>query len=812
MLSETSLVCRLCQNSIIAQSHRIDEEDAIFCCKGCQVVYHILKAQNALESFQDHPVYRQALQSGLITNPYFHPSKNEEEKVPEEDFQKLHLTIQNMWCPSCAIIIHLILFKEKGIRRCVVDYSTDLALIEYTPRLISKDKITRRIEQLGYHPQFLQDPRQTAISRSLMLRFIVAAFFSLNIMMFAYPIYATYFDGGDSEGYAGLFAWLSLLGSLPVLFYSAWPIWYRCFIGLKVGLWGMEALVCMGVLAATGLSLYELFQGSPYVYFDSMSVIIMFVLLGKMIESKAKFSAKDSLIKLSSALPRRGRKRLTDGEERFVPIKDFKLGEHLIVRMGEKIVLDGIVESGSGVCDESLMTGESYPIAKQRGSSVLSGTILLQGHLIIKVTATSEETTLYRIIDMVGQEIGHKSCYVRAADKIVRWFVPFVIFLSLATGILCYLWGITDGDQTILQTAIIRAVSVLLISCPCAIGIAAPLAESYLLNVLAKLGILVRNRGCLSFLGKETLFVFDKTGSVTEGNFCVCQGLESLTLNEQKALKGLVAQSLHPIAIALHSTLLCAYSHFEKIEEVLGKGIQGSLNGEKYYLGSAFFLSEYGIILPPKENQEASSILTTVYFAKEKSCLATLVLGDQLRPGVQEFVRSLSPIKTLLVSGDSEEPVEKVAKVCKIQKWYAGYNPLKKRALIDQLRKEKEIIAMIGDGMNDAPALTAAHIGIAVVSASDISVQVSDLLLTTKSFQNLSIMRKVAVKGRRIVKQNLFWAFFYNSIGLVLAANGLLTPLFAAFAMVTSSLIVLLNAQRISSGIKESNTRNSFQN
>lgn len=795
MLSETGSACALC-HSVVTGYYRLEEE--VFCCKGCQLVYQILKAQGALDAFQDHPVYQQALQAGLITNSNFYLSKQEESKIPEEDFQKLHLTIQNMWCPACAQVIRLILLKEEGVRQCVVDYSTDLASIEYTPRLISKEKILRLIQQMGYQPHFLQDPRQKAISRSLMLRFIVATFFSLNVMMFAYPIYATYFDGEDTQGYTMLFAWLSFGGALPVLFYSAWPIWRRCYIGLKVGIWGMEALVCLGIAAATSLSFYELFRGSPYVYFDSVTVIIMFVLLGKIIESKAKFSAKDALVKLSLALPRKGRKRLVTGEEIFVSIKDIYPGDLLIVRTGEKIVLDGKVEEGLGACDESLMTGESLPVAKQKGSLVLAGSLLQQGNLVIKVATSLEESTLQRIIDIVSQEIEHKSKYIRKVDEIVKWFVPFVIGIALITGIICFFYGVADEGQSILQAAVIRSVSILLISCPCAIGIAAPLAESYLLNALAKLGILVRNRGCLAFLGKETLFIFDKTGTLTEGRFKICSDLNSLTLEERRALKGLVNQSIHPIALALQAALFCPAASFEKVEELIGKGIQGVLKGEKYYLGSALFFAKLGIKLPLQNEDSTSSILTTVYFAKESTCLATIVLGDQLKPGVQEFVRCLFPVKTLLLSGDGEVPVANVAKACQIQEWKFGYHPLQKKKLIDNLREKGEIIAMLGDGTNDAPALTAAHIGIAVISASDLSIQVSDILLTTSNFQALSFLRQLAIKGQKIIKQNLFWAFFYNCVGLAVAAVGLLTPLFAAFAMVMSSLIVLLNAQRIS--------------
>lgn len=281
----------------------------------------------------------------------------------------------------------------------------------------------------------------------------------------------------------------------------------------------------------------------------------------------------------------------------------------------------------------------------------------------------------------------------------------------------------------------------------------------------------------------------------------MCGGLDSLTFDEKRALKGLVAQSIHPIAIALQTDLLCPPSPFDAIEEIVGRGIQGTLQGKKYYLGSDQFFAQHGIDLPLQAVENPSSILTTVYFAKEGQYLTTIALGDQLKPGIQEFIHQLFPTKTLLVSGDGEAPVAKVAQICQIQEWRSGYHPLQKQALVDQLKKEGEIIAMFGDGVNDAPALTAAHIGIAVVSASDISIQVSDLLLTTNHFQSLSFLRQIALKGQRIIKQNLFWAFFYNCLGLALAVAGLLTPLFAAFAMVISSLIVLLNAQRISKAI-----------
>ena len=304
------------------------------------------------------------------------------------------------------------------------------------------------------------------------------------------------------------------------------------------------------------------------------------------------------------------------GEDHFIPIKEIVIGDLLIVKMGEKIVLDGVVEEGTGACDESLMTGEHLPVIKQKGSSVLAGTVLQQGHLIIKVTASHEQTALHQIIDMVSAEIGHKPKYVRAADEIVKWFVPLVVVIAIFTAAGCFIWGIADAGQTIAQTAIIRSISVLLISCPCAIGIAAPLAESSLLNCLAKLGILVRNRGCLSFLGRETVFILDKTGTVTEGCFNVCCGFEALCFEDQRALKGLVSQSLHPIAMALHQNLLCPAPPFEKIEEILGNGIRGNWEGRSYCIGSALFLKQQGIEIPEMKAEETSTVFTSVYFAK----------------------------------------------------------------------------------------------------------------------------------------------------------------------------------------------------
>ncbi len=792
---ETIELCRLCETPI--KAHGYKNADEAFCCVGCHTVHQILSSQNALDKFREHPLFHRALHSGLISNPdLIEQVRQKKEETLEGDSVKLHLEIQDMWCPSCAEIIYFVLMREAGIYACSVDYSTDLASVDYYPRHISEGKIFRLISQLGYRPTNLRDSRQSGVGKALYLRFVIAAFCSLNIMMFSYPLYASYFHSGATE-FATLFAWLSCLGSLPVLTYSAWPVWRRFYFASRAGIWGMETLVFIGVFAAFTLSGYELLKGSHYVYFDTMTVVILFVLLGKIIESKAKFSAKDSLLRLAKGVPRRGRKRFEDGSERFVPVKEINLSDTMIVLTGERVVLDGVVEEGNGTCDESLMTGESLPLMKNQGDLVLAGSILTQGHLIVRVTAGAEETALHQIIGAIEQGIGRKSESVRFIDLIVKRFVPVVLSLASLTACYCLFTGTADPGHTVVQTAFIRAISVILISCPCAVGIAVPLAESHILNAFAKRGAIVRNRGCLSYLGRETSFIFDKTGTVTEGKFTVLEGVNSLTGEDQARLKGLVSYSNHPIAIALNQFLFCSPEKPKFLEEIAGKGMRGTYDLEDYLLGSENFMRERGVVLPiilPS----LISCHTVVFFARGRCCLSSILLGDRVKQGVAETLQALRPVKTWLISGDSPFTVEAVAKVCGFDNWVGECLPLQKRDRVTSLKDNGEIVAMLGDGINDAPALTAAHIGIAVMTATDISVQVSDILFTKDCLSVLPELRRLAVKGHQILRQNLFWAFFYNVVGIVLAMAGLLSPIFAAFAMTASSLIVLFNAQRIS--------------
>jgi P-type E1-E2 ATPase len=319
------------------------------------------------------------------------------------------------------------------------------------------------------------------------------------------------------------------------------------------------------------------------------------------------------------------------------------------------------------------------------------------------------------------------------------------------------------------------------------------LAEAHLLHAMAKLGAVVRNRGVLNTLGQEAIYVFDKTGTITYGTFEVLEGLTDLSSQELSILKGLASRSTHPISTAISKALSLKESDFDAIQEIAGKGMLGTMGNHHYYLGSRTFFSQSGFQLFGDDSTH-----THVYFGKDKQIIASLVLGDQIRQEAIDTIKQLAPARTVLLSGDSKATVAKVAEACGFSEWYGEISPLEKREVIEHLKRTGKSVCMIGDGINDAPALTAADIGISVLSAADISIQISDILLTTDRLTVLSQIIYLAKKARCIIRQNLFWAFIYNVVGLLLASFGWLSPIFAAGAMMISSLIVLLNAQRLS--------------
>lgn len=784
--------CNLCQ--LPCSDSIIQENSNTFCCHGCRAVYAILSSKGILENYQKHPIFEQAVKCGLISNPILHQNHSHM-PYPEREFEKLYLEINDMWCPSCAEIIRWILAKEKGIVSCSVDYTTDLSVIQYLPRFISKEKIINLIQELGYHSQPMQDVQNPPVNSYLKLRFIIAAFCSLNLMMFATPLYASFLTE-DPQGLGNLFSWISFFTVLPVLSYSAIPLYKRAWTSFSVGKITMEILAVLGISSAFLLSTLNLIQGGNQVYFETLSVIITFMLLGKMIESKAKFSSKNALFRILRSLPKKGRKLFSDNSESFVPIKEILLGDQIVVLTGEKIPLDSIVVEGEGTCDESLLTGESKPIFKKSGDQVLSGSVLQQGKLFCLVNKEPDHSTLNKIVHIVEQEITHKTEHYRLADLISQWFVPLILLLALLTFGVCLFFEINDSGLTPAQTAFYRTLAILLISCPCALGIAAPIAESRIIHALAEAGAIVRNRSVLNLLGKESTWIFDKTGTLTKGDFTLIMGMDKVPKKWLPILKGLTSSSNHPASKTIHAHLDITAESPKNFKEYPGKGIIAEFSLGQFFLGSQQFAQE-NESYQAEYNQDLYQKYTVCWFGKHDDICFPITLGDTLRADAVQAVNGLKGLNLWVLSGDSPQITAHFAALCGIQNWKGSCTPNDKKNIVRNLKEAGNIVAMVGDGINDAPALASANIGISVVNASDISINASDILITNGNLLTLPQIRLVASKGRTIVLQNLFWAFAYNICGLAFAAFGLLSPLVAAAAMITSSLFVIFNAKRI---------------
>ncbi|MCH9609502.1 MAG: Copper-exporting P-type ATPase [Chlamydiales bacterium] len=723
------MTCKLCQLPL--PSHPVQSH---FCCSGCHLVYQILKTQK-IDEIKKHPIYTQAVASGVISHPQIKPA------TPKET-DRLTLEIEGMWCQSCARLIELLLAR-KNIS-CVVDYTTDLALIDYNPKEIGKEKIFSHLQKLGYRAQSFGFPGKKEVARAQWLRFSIAAFCALNLMMFAYPLYTQKVEGG----FGALFGWISFAFSIPLLTYGAAPIWRRFFTALKALHLGMETLILIGVSAAFCASTYQLFSKNyTDLYYDSMGMVLAFVLLGNLLEKKAKFSAKESLFRIFRTLPRRGRRK--EGECYVdVPLKELQIGDTLLVKTGEKIVLDGVIIDGHIAVDESILTGEAVPQNKLKGDKVVGGSVVNTGYCHYKVT--DKNGVLGRVIKTIESQLTAKREEKSLLDHLLLFFVPTVLLIALLVG------GV-------------NGVTVLLIACPCAIGIAIPLAESSLIHSLAKLGMIVRNKAALRHLRKSPFYVFDKTGTLTEGKF------QLLTPFSDPHLTTLAKASSHPTCIPLSHGEGLSFDH---IEERIGLGMVGTISHKQYLLGSARLLQEEGIIPPPVISEH-----TLLYFVADKKVIP-LLLGDKLR-------KNLPKVEGMVLSGDRNEVVEQFSP---FSQWKGECDPFEKKKEIEKLKTKRPIV-MVGDGINDAPAMGAADLAISMHSGSEMACQVADILITDLS--SLEKLAPLCLKGYHITLQNLFWAFIYNGIGIVLAALGVLTPLHAAVAMVLSSLSVTFNSLRL---------------
>jgi len=711
--------------------------------------------------------------------------------------QEITLEVEGMTCASCVGRVEKALRKVPGVLRASVNLATESAHVGVAST-VDADTLVRAVEKAGYHARPHRDEQapQEAPRDMELVKLVIAALLSLPLVV---PMLF------DLAGFHWMLpGWVQLALATPVQFWLGARFYRAGWKAVKAGAGNMDLLVALGTSAAYGLSVYLLLaygdEGMPHLYFEAAAVVITLVLLGKWLEARAKRQTSAAIRALQVLRPEVARVR-RDGQDIDIPIAQVGLGDIVVVRPGERVAVDGLVQDGRSHIDESLITGESLPVAKQPGDKVTGGSINAEGLLLICTTAIGSETTLSRIIRLVENAQAAKAPIQHLVDKVSAVFVPVVLLIALATfaG-----WWFANGN---LETAIINAVAVLVIACPCALGLATPAAIMAGTGVGASHGILIKDAEALELAHAVTTVVFDKTGTLTEGRPALAEAVPHDMAKEALIRLAAAVQqgSEHPLARAVVEAAKAqgiAIPAAAQVTALPGRGVSAVVEGRALKLGSSRLLQETGIA--PGPLAEAASELerkgNTVSWLMlddgEKQLLGLLAFGDRIKQSAAHTVSRLHAlgVKTVLLTGDNKGSAAAVGGALGIDRVIAEVLPSDKADKVNGLKREGQVVAMVGDGINDAPALAAADVGIAMATGTDVAMHAAGVTLMRGEPALVPDAIDISRRTYAKIRQNLFWAFIYNLVGIPLAAFGLLNPVFAGAAMAFSSVSVITNA------------------
>jgi Cu+-exporting ATPase len=702
----------------------------------------------------------------------------------------LTLKIDGMTCASCSARVERALRKVAGVANASVNLATEKAVVNLAAP-VPASVLIAAITKAGYQAvEVTAAPLKTAAVESKYPGWwpvALAALFSIPLLV---PMLAAM-----AGVHLSLPGWLQWALATPVQFWLG-ARFYRAGWGAARALSGnMDLLVALGTSAAYGLSVYLLLAhgAGTHLYFESSALVITLVLLGKWLETRAKFQAVAAIRALQALRPVTALVR-RNGADVEVAVETLQVGDLLVLRPGARVPADGVVIEGSSELDEALLTGESMPVAKTSGSRVAGGAINGDGLLLVKATAVGVDTTLARIVRLVEDAQAVKAPIQRLVDRVAAVFVPVVLVISALT---LLGWGIVTGDW---QQALLNAVAVQVIACPCALGLATPTAIMAGTGVAARYGILIKDAAALETAHAVDVVVFDKTGTLTEGKPVLLQVEPAAEAPTLIALALSVQQtSDHPLARAVARAGAdhgLAPSSAVDAKALPGRGVQATVDGAVVYLGTARLMEELGLHI-----EAAPQGLTTSWLASQRPGEAAqlrgmLAFGDAVRPSARAAVERLRElhIRAVMLTGDNAGAAALVASNVGIDEVHAGSLPADKRALIDRLMAGGARVAMVGDGINDAPALAAAHVGIAIGGGTDVAMHTAGITLMRP---DPALVADAIIISRRTwakIRQNLFWAFAYNLVGIPLAAFGLMNPVLAGAAMAASSVCVVGNA------------------
>jgi len=776
------------------------------CCRGCQAV-----AQTIIDSGQGaYYTHRTALpatakeaetelaQLGLYDLPEIQESFV---RVEAENIREAALILENIVCAACIWLNERHIAGLPGVLSVEINYATRRARVRWDNSRIQLSAILKAVSDIGYIAHPFDPGRSDDIHRrernTAIKRLAIAGLGMMQVMMYALP---TYTATDMTDDIRLLMSWASLILTIPVVGYSAWPFFIGAWRDFKRRMLGMDVPVALGIGTAFVASVYSTFSGEGEVYYDSVTMFVFLLLTGRFLEMNARRragAAVEELVKLIPAATTRLPNWPARDEEQ-VPVARLAVGDHVLVRPGETLPADGEVIDGDSAVSEALLTGESLPVSKSPGTKVVGGSLNQASPLVVRVDKLGADTRLASIVRLLDRAQSEKPRIGQLADRAAAWFVGLLLVTTFFVGLA---WYLIDPSRMLWIV-----VSILVVTCPCALGLATPAALTTGTGRLTRLGLLTTRGHALETLARATDLVFDKTGTLTLGRLSLRRvvALGGRSEDDVRALAAaLEAGSEHPIARAIRDAAGSVLAATD-IHNTPGRGVEGVINGRTYRLGTPRFAaaSDAPPAPPASDSSEhsGSGHESWVALAENGVLIGWFSLADTLRPDAAAALAALQQqgLRLHLVSGDAEGAVKAVAGQLGIADWHAGALPEDKLAYVKSLQDQGRIVAMVGDGINDAPVLAGAQVSIAMGEGADVAQAAADMVMLGSRLGTLSEGVELARKTQRIIRQNLGWALGYNLIAIPAAALGYVTPWIAGIGMSASSLLVVLNALRLS--------------
>ena len=791
--------CALCGLEITGHPvvGRFDDEEKHFCCQGCARVYEIAHDKGMLDQIKPSVGGQKR---GRTTHKQ--PSLT---KLVYAPASTAHFELHGMWCAGCATTAEEVLRKQPGVKDVAISFAAEQGRIEYDPAGADPDAVLSTLDKLGYRARVLtdeMDQRDARLEQRIVLQLIVAVAFGMQVMLlYLALLYPAYASGQGKTLQTQRIEYLAWVLATPILVFGGFSFLVGAWRALRAGTASMDTLVALGTLSAYGYSVYVTLTGRGEAYFDSVAMITTFIMVGRYLEKVGGAQARKDIRHLLSLQPERAWRRKDDTWE-SVQARTLRLEDIILIKPGERVPADAEIVEGSAAINGALLTGESAPVNMVAGDTVFAGTVVTDDALVCRVIRPIQETRLAQVVRLVQETLSIKPPIQRLADRVSAYFAFGIVGLALLSLIG---WSLVGRP---ISQALLAAVAVLVVACPCSLGLATPLALAVVLGRVSRAGALVRNPAALETAAQTRRVAFDKTGTLTQGQLSVVatavEPATGKTTEEMLRLAVAVEQySEHPVARAIVGAYSGSIPQAQGFQALRGLGATArilDLQSQQVKVGSARYL---GVIetspLAVAAQAHADRGETVVWVSQNQTVLGWIALRDEPNATARAALEHLSAqgIRSVMLSGDSPYTTKAIAGELGLQEYVGNMSPAEKAQRILQWQSAGEKTAMVGDGVNDAPALAQADLSITTAGGTDVAGETSDIVLTHGDLTLVPWLIDLSRHTRHVIIENLGWAFAYNFVAVPLAALGLIRPMIAALAMATSSLLVVGNSLRL---------------